>query len=76
MPDRLRSINGAEVPALPSEALTEVDSTDGLIRLLEREWAESRIDPPSSISPEKIAAEMEAFPHGVLELLAATESLG
>ena len=61
---------------LPSAEIDQADSTTDLVGLAERHWSALRAKPPSNLSATEIEAEMEAFPHGVLELLAVIEPFG
>jgi hypothetical protein len=62
--------------ALPAADVERLESMEQLVQTAERQWAGTRADPPAGMTPEQIAAEMEAFPHGLKQLLAVAEYFG
>ncbi|MCP4589413.1 MAG: hypothetical protein GY842_01585 [bacterium] len=61
---------------LPMETAAKLSSMDELVELLELHVSEYRIAPPSHLTSRELAAELEAFPLGLAELLAAAETTG
>ena len=62
--------------ALPRERVTQAASAAEFVELLRANWPDVLVDPPARLTPRKIAHEIEAFPHGIAELLAASETMG
>jgi hypothetical protein len=56
--------------ALPSDQIAQIDSMAEFCNLLRQEWSGTRIPSPLGMTAEQIGGEMEAFPHGIAQLLA------
>ena len=66
----------APARVLPPTKIIEVSSMGQVVNLLEHCWPDARIAPPAHLPPYDLADEIEAFPHGVWQLRAATKNLG
>lgn len=61
---------------LPPREVADAASVNALLELLHRHWPDVLVEPPARLTPDKIAREIEAFPHGVLLLLKVSDELG
>lgn len=61
---------------LPVKAVAGLGGMSEVVDLLRACWRQRLIDPPAGMSFYEIAYEIESFPHGVVELLEATEAMG
>ena len=57
-------------------ALAAPPSMAQVVKLLRTHWPDLLVDPPAHLTPYEVAYEIEAFPHGVGELFAASKALG
>jgi hypothetical protein len=60
------------VPSVPRDQTKDLTSMQDVLHLAERRWPDQKCEPPNGMSARSIQAEMEAFPHGITQLLEAT----
>ncbi len=61
--------------ALPAREVAEAVSMARLVELLRTNWLDVLVAPPAQITPRRLVHELEAFPHGLAELLAASDAM-
>jgi len=59
-----------------ADALAAPPSMAQVVELLRTHWPDLLVDSPARMTAYEVAYEIEAFPHGLWELLAASEALG
>ncbi|MFH0982270.1 MAG: hypothetical protein V2A79_12105 [Planctomycetota bacterium] len=61
---------------LAPQAIAKARSMTELVGLFRARWPEAMVDPPARLTPYALADELEAFPHGLRELVAAFKNVG
>ena len=71
---RRLSASDPALPELPTPEINRVNRMDKLIDLLKTNWSGLEIRPPENMTRAQIASAVEDFPHGLTELLAASDA--